>query len=43
VVPLAEVLLATQTDLGIDNREYLLLAGMTSHLVSGTPASALRL
>jgi len=37
---LAEVLLATQTDLGFDNREYLLLAGMAGHLASGAPARA---
>lgn len=40
---LAEVLLATQTDLGFDNREYLLLAGMAGHLGAGAPARALAL
>ncbi len=40
---LAEVLLATQTDLGPDNREYLLLAGMAGHLAAGAPARALTL
>lgn len=40
---LAEVLLATQTDLGFDNREYLLLAGMAGHLAAGAPARALTL
>jgi len=37
---LAEVLLATQVDLGIENREYLLIAGMTGHIAAGAPARA---
>ncbi|MGQ0509053.1 MAG: spermidine synthase, partial [Betaproteobacteria bacterium] len=37
---LAEVLLATQKDLGHENREYLLLAGMTGHVAAGAPARA---
>ncbi len=37
---LADVLLATQVDLGIENREYLLIAGMTGHIAAGAPARA---
>jgi hypothetical protein len=40
---LAELLLATQTDIGFDHREYLLLAGMSGHLASGAPSRALAL
>lgn len=37
---LAEVLLATQQDLGSDNREFLLVAGMAGHLAAGAPGRA---